>query len=161
MQQTFRVDSLKAILLTVFGGCFLLSALALITVGSCFAGVVCLLVTLLYLGGAVKNAAVICIDKNGISKKVLWFTPRGYTWTQIREVGVFGTKLFNQKNPKKAGTLYLYCSSQVMTDNERFKMILNWPPKQIYFAFSPTALEVIRCFWGHKITEYNIGELTL
>lgn len=161
MSKNITVDPVKCVLLALFAGCFLISALALMTVGSRIAALLCLALAFVYLAGAAANAAVVHVDEQGISRRLLWFPPKSYRWDELHEVGVFGTKLFNRRDPSKVGTLYLYVSKEPLTDDQRFNMVLRWHFKQIYFAFQPSLLTLIRRFWGGKIVGYNVGDLVL
>lgn len=155
------VDFVKCVLLSLFSGCFLLCAAALLCTGSPAAAAACLIFSSIYLLGAVLNGAAVQIGPEGISRRILWFTPKCYYWDQLEEIGVFGTKLFHRQNSDKVGTLYMYASTEAMTEEQRFRMVLRWPPKQIYFAFNASHLELIRCFWTKDIVGYNVGELRL
>ena len=159
MTKTFCVDTFKCVALGFFAGIFLLAAVALWCVGSWAAGGVFLALALVYAFFSARNGARVTIGPKGVSRKFLWFPPQAYTWDQLAEVGVFGTKLFHKKDSAKVGSLYLYFSDKAMTEDERFQMVLRWPPKQIYCVFAQPRLEQVQYFWDNKIASYNAGEL--
>ena len=78
MSKNITVDPVKCVLLALFAGCFLISALALMTVGSRIAALLCLALAFVYLAGAAANAAVVHVDEQGISRRLLWF-PQNHT----------------------------------------------------------------------------------
>lgn len=161
MVKTVRVDKIKCTLLALSSLLFLICALALFMSGSPVPAALCLLLAFIYAAAAAFNGATVRIDSDGVSRRILWFPAQACRWDEMKEVGVFGTKLFNRRNPSKTGTLYLYVSKQNMTDDQRFQMVLRWPPKQIYFAFHSADLELIRRFWPRDIVGYNVGDLVL
>lgn len=161
MSKIVHVDRVKWAALSAFSALFLVCSLSLFLVGNLVASVFCLFLAFVYAAAAALNGARICINADGISRRILWFPSKFFRWSQLQEVGVFGTKLFNQRNPNKTGTLYLYFATQAMTDDQRFQMVLRWPPRQIYLAFHPDDLELIRLFWNGDIIGYNVGNLAL
>ena len=110
----------------------------------------------------VRNGKVVSFEKTGISKKLLGKKCTGLNWENVVEVGVVGTKVFNQKKPEKTGRLYLYASDKKLSDEERFDMILNWPPRNlIYTLYQDDKIECLRMVWSGKIETYNVGDLQL
>ena len=161
MSRKIRVDSVKCAFLSLFSGCFLIFALALLCADRPAGAMICLIFSVVYLLGAALNGALVRIDSSGISRCILWLPPQYYRWEQLAEIGVFGTKLFNLRNRNNVGTLYMYFSTGAMTEEQRFRMVLHWPPKQIYFSFKSSHLELVRYFWEKDIVGYNVGELVL
>lgn len=161
MSGKFFVDKLKFVVLSAFALVFLLCAAALWLADSRAAAGGCVLLAAVYLYFAAQNAAQILVDGTGVSRSFLWFAPTHCSWDELREVGVFGNKVFNRSDPKKTGSLYIYFSPQKMTADERFNMILRWPPKLIYFSYSRQALDLVRYLWNRELVGYNIGELKL
>ena len=56
---------------------------------------------------------------------------RSLPWTEIAEMGVIGTKVFNRSNPEKTGALYIYFSLGCLLPlnyfyNEFFFFLLNY-----------------------------------
>lgn len=120
------------------------------------------LITLLFLMISLSHGSVISIGPDGISRSVLGKVIKTLRWDQIVEVGVAGSKVFRQVNKKKTGTLYIYFSEKAMTEDERFQMMFNWPPKnKIYLQYKKPRIESIRAFWKKPVTRYNTGDLEL
>lgn len=102
------------------------------------------------------------ITPNGIRKHIFGWTLKTVPWEEVREVGVVGTKVFNKHNPEKTGTLYIYFSPKAMTDEERFQLALDFPPKDMLFLQHEKDREdVVQILWNRKMVGYNIGKLRL
>lgn len=155
------VNKAYAIIMAFFAAVFLLSGVCLMLVGSWIGGAVCILLALVYLCVSAMYGAVVHIDAKGVSRKILFCPKESYTWEELREVGVFGSRVLKQEASNKVGTLYLYVSTQAMTDEERFNMVLRWPIRQIHFVFSPRNLELVQYFWNQKIETFNTGDLRI
>jgi len=81
---------------------------------------------------------------------------------QIREVGVAGSNLFHRNNPNKTGTLYIYFSERSMTEDDRFEMMLNWPPKHgIYLTYDSQRMDFIAPLWDRPVETFNAGDITV
>ena len=159
MKRYTMADTVKFVLMTACVLLFLLCGVSLLSAGSVAGGVVCLLLCLPYLYGALLNSTRISITPAGISKKRLWFPAELYRWEDIAELGVVGTKVIGNKKSKRTGTLYIYASPQTMTEEERFQMALRWPPKLPYFVYKPELMECCRCYWEGKVASCNSGDL--
>lgn len=153
------VNKANALVMTFFAAVFLLAGVCLMLVGSWIGGAVCILLTLIYLCISAMYGAVVHIDANGISRKVLFRPKESYAWKELREVGVFGSRILKRETSNKVGTLYLYVSTQAMTEEERFNMVLRWPVRQIHFVYSPRSLELVQYYWNQKIETFNTGSL--
>lgn len=161
MTRQVMVNRTMAVLQAFFSLMFLIAALALYAVKSWAGGTLFLAMAFLYLLLAAMYSAVVRIDAEGISRKV-WFLPsESYSWKEVQEVGVFGSKALKQRNSKKVGTLYFYFSTQRMTEDERFAMILKWPTRKIHFLFDRRSLEIVQYYWDGEINTCNVGELKL
>ena len=58
--------------------------------------------------------------------------------------------------------MYVYISPSLLSEQDRFDMILKWPPKdKIYFVFKQKHLELIQMVSGLKTEAYNTGDLTV
>ena len=78
------------------------------------------------------------------------------------ETGAAGSKILNKGNPNKTGTVYIYFSPTALDDNERFDMMLKWPPKdKLYLRYSEARLNFIKTGCGMDIVGYNIGKLKI
>lgn len=117
-------------------------------------------ITLLFILISLSNGSVISIGPEGISRSVLGKITKTLRWEEIAEVGVAGSKVFRQLNKQKTGTMYIYFSEETMTEDERFQMMFNWPPKgKLYLQYKKPRIESIRAFWKGTITTYNTGDL--
>ena len=161
MSKDIPVNKTFAVITALFAAVFLLAAVSLFLVGSWIGGGVCVLLAAIYVGIASRYGAVVRIEASGISRRALFRPRESYTWDELAEVGVFGTRLFHKAASKKTGTLYLYFSTEAMTEEERFNMVLKWPPKQLYFLFTQRNLELVQYFWDQKIVGFNTGDLRL
>ena len=81
-------------------------------------------------------------------------------WSSVKEMGVVGTKVFNHGNADKTGSLYIYFSEKSLTEDERFRTALEWPPKDMLFLlYTKERMDAIRPLWTGKVQAYNTGEL--
>lgn len=164
MQYRFVVDKEKTITALAVSIFCLIVATILLPLGRTGSAVVFFSIGILFAAVAAANGAVIRLDKNGITKTIFGLSLHHVDWSQVKEVGVCGTNPLNKGNEKKTGRLYIYCSVEQLDDDDRYAMILNWPPKQtkqLYFAFSSKRLETLRLLWRGEMEEYNIGDLLL
>lgn len=162
MEQRFIVNPFKAIASA-------LSCLGLLTIGASMAAIhrwgstaVFFLIALVFFIIAVQSGAVVRITGSGVRKSILGVKTAELAWTDVAEVGVIGTKVFNQHHPERTGGLYIYLSKAAMTEEERFAMALRWPPAdKIYLTYDAKRLNAITLLWDHKIQSYNTGNLML
>lgn len=161
MSRDIPVNRSYAVITAFFAAMFLLAAVSLLLVGSWISGGACVLLAALYVVISARYGAVIHVDARGVTRRML-FRPEEYcAWADLKEVGVFGSRLFHKADSEKVGTLYLYFSIEPMTEDERFSMVLKWPPKQIHFLFDPRHLELVQYFWTKEIVSFNTGGLRL
>lgn len=117
----------------------------------------CIAIVFLVIG--LNYSCIITIDHTGVSKSLCGKTIRHLSWSEIREVGVTGTKVFGDEK-KNHGTLFIYFSPVALTEEERFSMALNWPPrKQIYLEYDQARIQFIQQLWANRIESYRTGEL--
>ena len=158
-KQSFFVDPIK-------GGISLITLVFLVAIA------VCLITMAEYLPAAIFGAAGllflpqvwqydsrVCFDERGVRCSFCGYTRLFLSWEDIAEVGVAGNRVFGSK--KKPGTLYLYLSPAVMTEDERFQMMLRFPPKgKIVLAFTDRNYAVLRQYWEGAVCSYNAGDRT-
>ncbi|MDE6203827.1 MAG: hypothetical protein K2O16_05170 [Lachnospiraceae bacterium] len=107
---------------------------------------------------ALYNGSRITVCNDGIHWSVPGIKRRFIPWDGMKEVGVFGSRLFSA-NKNRAGTLYIYFSTQAMTEEERFQMVLHWPPKdKIILQYSKERMDTIQLLWSREIQTYNAGD---
>jgi len=160
MKKTYLVDPFKAAVSIATVLFSLMIVISLIIIHRLGSAAVFLLVGLLFVKPMLTYAASVCVDQEGIR----CFLPRKalktFTWDEIEEVGVAGTKLFTRKDSGNTGSLYIYVSKTAFTDEDRFDMMLHWPPKDlIYLTYSKQRLDEIQMRFSRKIQTYNAGEL--
>lgn len=135
-----------------------LGAVAAIPMGRYSATLVFFILGLLFLVVTVRNAVVVCVTPEGLERRLLGKHISMLPWKDVREVGVCGIRPFHKKGSDNVGTMYIYISGEHMTDDERFDMILNWPPRdKIYLLHSVERLEAVQLQWAGTITMYNSG----
>lgn len=117
-----------------------------------------LLIPFVYL--SVFYGASVEIDEEGIIRYVLGRPGRTVLWNDLREVGIVGLRLFYKGKKNRTGTKYLYFSEKEMTEEERFKLTLEWPPARMLFViYSPECYQRIHQLWGKKIEQYNVSNM--
>lgn len=159
MSRDIPVNRFYAVVTGFFAALFLLAALSLLLVGSWAGGGVCALLAAVYAAVSVRYGAVVHIDAGGVSRRRMFRPEERYAWAELKEVGIFGSRLFHKAGSDKVGTLYLYFSAEAMTEDERFSMVLKWPPQQIHFLFDRRHLELVQYFWGREVVSFNTGSL--
>ena len=61
---------------------------------------------------------------------------------------------------KKTGDKYLYFSPEKLDADERFQMIVKWPPKdKLYAEYSERLLAYALAIWGKELETYNVEDL--
>ena len=119
-----------------------------------------LIIALLFLAVAVINGSVITISPSGISRSFAFISLSRQSWSDIAEVGVIGTKVFNNKDSKRTGTRYIYFSNACLDDEGRFQLALKWPPKgMMYLQYTKERLESVQLLWEKKVESYNAGDV--
>jgi hypothetical protein len=160
MKKIYLVDTFKAavsIATVLFSFTIVISLIFLHRFGS---AAVFFLIGLLFIKPVLTYAALVSVDQTGIRCYLPWKTVQSFTWDEIAEVGVAGTKLFTRKDSKNTGTLYIYSSKTTLTDDDRFDMMLHWPPKNlIYLTYSKQRLDEIQMRYSNKIQTYNAGDI--
>ena len=136
----------------------------------------------------VRCGSTVHIDAERITLAFLGLTRRTLPWSEVREVGLIGENVFNQRGgrashktaseeamessapgqgftdqvPKrvKTGDKYVYFSPVSMNADERFTMIVKWPPRrQIYAIYSEKLLAYVMAVWGRELETYNVEDL--
>ena len=160
MQKKYFVNPLEftAALTTVVVSAVL--ACSLIFIGRPGSALLFIVIALLFLKVSLTAGAKVAIGPDGITRSVLGKTVLSFTWDEIAEVGVAGSRIFNKGNKEKSGTLYIYFSKTPMDDQERFQMMLKWPPKdKIYLEHDKYRMDFIQVLYGKTIQKYNAGRL--
>ncbi|MDK2968053.1 MULTISPECIES: hypothetical protein [Lacrimispora] len=162
MKKSYLVDTFKAavsIATVLFSLTIVISLIIIHRFGS---AAVFFLIGLIFIKPVFTYAAFVSVDQTGIRLFLPWKTLQCFTWSEIAEVGVAGTRLFTKKESKNAGSLYIYISKTTLTDDDRFDMMLHWPPKnQIFLTYSKQRLDEIQMRFSNKIQTYNAGDIHL
>ena len=158
----FIVDFGKAAVCLAVGAVLIITAAVMLYQRKWGALGVFLVVSLPYLAVGVWNASEICWDREGVFRKVFGISVKKVPWSGIREIGVMGTKVFNGRNPKKTGRMYIYFSEKALSDKERFDTMLRWPPlNKMYLLYQADRIDALRRCYEGRIETYNVGDLEL
>ena len=139
---------------------FLVAAsVVLFTISRPVSAAIFIAVSVIFIHLSVVYGRRVYADARGITVKLLWITLANIPWNEIREIGVTNTKIFRKKKSKKTGSLYIYFSRKSMNDDERFGMMLKWPPKdKLFIPFSRKKYEHIQLMSDRKFVFYNADE---
>ena len=93
-----------------------------------------------------------------MKRHFIWRKALEMNWDEVDEWGIVGTRLFT-KIGEYTGTKYLYFSREEMSEDERFRMCLNWPPKdKIYIVYTPKRLEYVMQNIEKQPVYYNVKD---
>lgn len=122
--------------------------------GPVFLGIAVLFAYLFY-----KNASSVTISEEGVCRAFFGLFPKRMSWSEIKEMGLIGENVFNRKKEKN-GDKYIYFSPREMTKEERFDMIVKWPPKDmLYLQYGEKQLSYAMTIWGKDLKTYNVQDL--
>ena len=108
----------------------------------------------------VRYGSVLHIDDEKLELKFLGLSRKVMPWSQVREVGLIGENVFNHGKKKKTGDKYLYFSPVKLNADERFQMIVKWPPQdKLYAEYSEKLLAYAMTIWGKELETYNVEDL--
>ena len=114
----------------------------------------------------VRYGSVLHIDDEKLELKFLGLSRKAMPWSRVREVGLIGENVFNgggsapSGKKKKTGDKYLYFSPEKLDADERFQMIVKWPPKdKLYAEYSDKLLAYAMTIWGKELETYNVEDL--
>lgn len=131
-------------------------SVCLVTIREYIGAAVFFVVGLLFVPPILQYGRVVTTDSNGVSAAFLGRIMLKFSWNELAEVGVAGSRVFGSRDGKKPGTLYLYFSPSVMTEKEKFDMILKFPPKdKIVLICDTYSYGAVRKYWHGTIKNYN------
>ena len=126
----------------------------------------------------VRYGSVLHIDDEKLELKFLGLSRKAMPWSRVREFGLIGENVFNgggsapggrsapgggfapSGKKKKTGDKYLYFSPEKLDADERFQMIVKWPPKdKLYAEYSEKLLAYAMTIWGKELETYNVEDL--
>lgn len=163
MKKTYRIDAFKAaVSFSTVLFCFTIFV-SLIIIHRFGSAAVFFLIGLLFIRPLLVYGARIEVEPAGIRCFHPWKTINFYRWEEIAEVGVAGTRVFRKKDSKNTGTLYIYITKSTLTDEGRFDMMLNWPPKKdiLFLTYSKQRLDAIQMLFSNKIQTFNAGDVRI
>lgn len=107
----------------------------------------------------IQNASVISISEEKISCSFLSFKRKTLYWSEVKELGLIGENVFS-RNPRNTGHKYIYFSPFSMSKDERFRVIVKWPPKNmLYVEYNEKVLEYTMTIWNKELKTYNVENL--
>ena len=108
----------------------------------------------------VRYASVLTVSGDELTLSFLGLSRRRISWQDIREVGLIGENVFGHGKKKRTGDRYIYFSPVRMDADERFRMIVKWPPKKMLYAeYTEKALEYVMTIWQQELQTYNVEDL--
>ncbi len=143
------------------GFCFVL-ATTMVILGSPGSGAVFYIIAAVFAVPFVNSIGVVIVDEEGLTRKLLFRRDLSMRWNEVAEAGLAGESVLNMGKSNRCGRVHFYFSKTVMTDDERFGMMLNWPPKdKIYFTWNKRRMEFVEPLCQKKIIRYNTGDKQL
>ena len=101
--------------------------------------------------------SVVNMEETHVDRKLLGFILQSFPLESIGEIGVLNIRVLGRKNNGRKQ--YIYFSKHRLSEKERFRMCLEWPPKdKIYMTYSPKRYLRICSVWNGEIVEYNIAD---
>lgn len=157
-QTRFVINASKCLIALATFLCLTVISICLLTIREYAAAAIFFAVGLLFLPAAWVYGGTVTVDDEGIRTSRFGHTGTALKWGEVAEVGVAGSLIFCRRN-QKTGTLYLYVSPVRMTEDERFDMMLRFPPKdKIYLIYSKKAFTAIQLRWDNTIQAWNTCE---
>ena len=106
-----------------------------------------------------RNFTRILISKEKIEFRPILGKTRTYSWEEIKEVGVIGTKVFPKTSSNKGGRKYIYFSPEELDEDSRFDLAFKWPPKIPFTSYSKAKLDAVQLIWRKPLANYNAPDL--
>lgn len=157
----FIVNANKLLAAALTAGISFILAIALLTVERYGSVAVFLLVAVVFSIVSCVNGCVISVEEDGVRKSLLGKTLKFCHWSEIKEIGVAGSRVFLNDDKQHVGTLYIYFSPAVMDDETRFQMMLKWPPSdKLYMTYNRERMTAVQMHWSSKIETYHAGPIT-
>lgn len=162
MEHRFCVHPFK---LALSLGCSLFFALMggfMFPMGRWGSATIFLILAFIFGGVALLAGSMVHVSEKGLRRTTLGIKTKELSWAQVAEVGITGTKVFNQRHPEKTGSMFIYFSETHLTDEDRFNLMLKWPPMdKLYLLYTPQRFHAIQMLWDAKVETYNVGDLPL
>lgn len=162
MEYRYKIHTFKCVIAALVAVMFVVLGIVQIILCHIFTAAFLMSLGIFFFWISIANGSTVLVNADGVALITFGHIRRFFSWDSIQEVGVTGTKVFNRHSPSKTGTVFIYFSRSKMTKDDRFKMILNWPPKEkIYFQFSMDKLAAVERYWTKEIALNNIGNIPL
>ena len=108
----------------------------------------------------VLYGSVLTLDAQGLVLRFCGFTLRTVNWSEVAEVGVVGLKVFNNNDPKHTGTRYIYFSPHRLDKDSRFRLGLEWPPRDmLYLCYTKERLNAVQSLSSGTVETFNAGDV--
>ena len=106
-----------------------------------------------------RNVTRILISNEKIEVRPVLGKAKTYSWEEIKEVGVIGTKVFPKTSSNKGGRKYIYFSPEELDEDSRFDLAFKWPPKIPFTSYSKAKLDAVQLIWRKPLANYNAPDL--
>lgn len=111
---------------------------------------------LLFVPAVLRYGRLVTLDGNGAKITLLGRTGLTLGWDEVAEVGLAGSRLFGHKPHRKTEIPYLYLSPAVLTEKQRFDMMLRFPPRdKIVLTCTAEVYKAVRRYWSGPVQSYN------
>ena len=108
----------------------------------------------------VLYGSVLTLDAQGLVLRFCGFTLRTVNSSEVAEVGVVGLKVFNNNDPKHTGTRYIYFSPHRLDKDSRFRLALEWPPRDmLYLCYTKERLNAVQSLSSGTVETFNAGDV--
>mgnify|MGYP000152288209 FL=1 len=163
MKDSCMISPVKLLISLITAVFSLILAIAMIPISRPGSFALFLLIAILFFVIAIINGSRICMDEQKVSRMLFHFTFESYSWDDIKEVGVASSKVFqNDGKGKHVGNRYIYFSKTVLSEDDRFEMMLHWPVRdKLYMEYNPERLSATQVLWSGDIETYKAGDLFL
>lgn len=160
LEKRFLVNPLKFVAALATALVSLVIAVCLVMIGRYGSALVFAVICALFTPVALFFGATLRISEDGVSHAILGHVTRHMNWDEIREIGVAGTNVFNGKDKKRTGTLYIYFSKEQLDDKARFDMMFKWPVRdKLFMEYTAERIQAVQARWSSLIETYNAGDL--
>lgn len=118
------------------------------------------LAALVFVWVGVLYGSVLTLDAQGLSLRFCGVRLRAMRWSEVAEVGVVGLKVFNNNDPKRTGTRYIYFSPRRLDKDSRFRLALEWPPRDmLYLCYTRERLTAVQSLQSGTVEAFNAGDI--
>ena len=148
----FMINPFKCFAAVTSSLLFLSLAFSMISTRRWFSICIFLLLSLIFGYISLTAGCILHLDDSGLYKTLFGLKLQYFAWTDIAEVGIAGTKVFHQKNSNHTGSIYLYFSPKSLSKDERFDLMLRWPPSKNtpYMIFNKKRFTAVQLYGVKK-----------